>query len=116
VIAFSRVLEFPVHGLFRHYRPKKVLSDHSTVIVPQYSPSPLGGRNVWSLMGDGILDSFMEPHLAHVRSLCTDFFPKRDDREGFGLMTIFYGVGSMSSPPLTGYLADATEPSGGLLG
>jgi MFS family permease len=37
-----------------------------------------------------------------------DFFPKEMTGRVFGLMTIFYGLGAMSSPPLTGYLADIT--------
>jgi MFS family permease len=37
-----------------------------------------------------------------------DYFPKEITGAVFGLMTIFYGVGGMISPILTGRLADAT--------
>jgi MFS family permease len=37
-----------------------------------------------------------------------DYFPKEMSGAVFGLMTIFYGVGAMVSPVLTGYLADVT--------
>jgi MFS family permease len=37
-----------------------------------------------------------------------DYFPKEITGAVFGLMTIFYGVGAMVSPVLTGYLADVT--------
>lgn len=37
-----------------------------------------------------------------------DYFPKDISGAIFGLMTIFYGVGAMVSPVLTGYLADVT--------
>jgi sugar phosphate permease len=37
-----------------------------------------------------------------------DYFPKGITGAVLGLMTIFYGVGSMISPVLTGYLADVT--------
>jgi len=37
-----------------------------------------------------------------------DYFPKEVTGTVFGLMTIFYGVGAMVSPVLTGYLADVT--------
>jgi MFS family permease len=37
-----------------------------------------------------------------------DYFPKEISGAVFGLLTIFYGVGAMVSPVLTGYLADVT--------
>jgi MFS family permease len=37
-----------------------------------------------------------------------DYFPKEITGAVFGLMTIFYGVGAMISPVLTGHLADLT--------
>lgn len=37
-----------------------------------------------------------------------DYFPKEMTGAVFGLMTIFYGVGAMISPVLTGHLADLT--------
>jgi MFS family permease len=37
-----------------------------------------------------------------------DYFPKEFTGTVLGLMTIFYGIGMMISPVLTGYLADVT--------
>lgn len=37
-----------------------------------------------------------------------DYFPKEMTGTVFGLLTIFYGVGTMSSPAITGYFADLT--------
>jgi OFA family oxalate/formate antiporter-like MFS transporter len=37
-----------------------------------------------------------------------DYFPKEMTGAVFGLMTIFYGLGAMVSPVLTGHLADVT--------
>jgi len=41
-------------------------------------------------------------------SCARDYFPKEITGAVFGLMTIFYGVGAMVSPMLTGHLADVT--------
>ena len=37
-----------------------------------------------------------------------DYFPKEVAGSVLGLLTIFYGVGAMVSPVLSGYLADIT--------
>ena len=41
-----------------------------------------------------------------------DYFPKEMAGSIFGLLTIFYGVGIMLAPVLSGYLADITETFG----
>jgi sugar phosphate permease len=67
------------------------------------------GGNVWSLMVGMGFFGFLYGAIWPMYGACAmDFFPKEMAGRALGLMTIFYGVGSMSSPPLTGYLADAT--------
>jgi MFS family permease len=67
------------------------------------------GGNVWSLMlGMGFF-GFLYGAIWPMYGACaSDFFPKEMTGRVFGLMTIFYGVGGMFSPLLTGYLADLT--------
>jgi sugar phosphate permease len=43
-----------------------------------------------------------------VAACAKDFFPREMTGTALGLMTTFYGVGAMSTPILTGYLADIT--------
>jgi len=43
-----------------------------------------------------------------VAACARDFFPREVTGTVLGLITIFYGVGAMSTPILTGYLADIT--------
>ena len=43
-----------------------------------------------------------------VAACARDYFPKRVTGTVLGLLTIFYGAGAMSTPILTGYLADTT--------
>ncbi len=67
------------------------------------------GGNVRSLMVGMGFFGFLYGAVWPMYGACArDFFPKEMTGRVFGLMTIFYGVGGMSSPPLTGYLADVT--------
>jgi MFS family permease len=67
------------------------------------------GDKVWSLMVGMGFFGFLYGAIWPMYGACaSDFFPKEMTGRVFGLMTIFYGVGGMSSPPLTGYLADLT--------
>jgi len=65
--------------------------------------------NVLLLMGGMGFFGFFYGAIWPMYGACArDFFPKEMTGRVFGLMTIFYGLGAMSSPPLTGYLADIT--------
>lgn len=43
-----------------------------------------------------------------VAACARDYFPKEVTGTALGLLTIFYGIGAMTTPILTGYLADVT--------
>jgi MFS family permease len=43
-----------------------------------------------------------------VAACARDYLPKEVTGTALGLLTIFYGIGAMSTPILTGYLADVT--------
>jgi sugar phosphate permease len=45
-----------------------------------------------------------------VAACARDYLPKEVTGTALGLLTIFYGIGAMSTPVLTGYLADVTGP------
>jgi len=69
----------------------------------------LGGRNIPLLMvGVGCFGFFYGPIWPMYAACARDYFPKEFTGTVFGLMTIFYGIGMMISPVLTGYLADVT--------
>ncbi len=110
VIAFSGV----VGGFFLN-----TLSDYigrrKSLIIIQSSVTGgilfilLAGSNVIPLIiGTGFF-GFLYGAIWPMYPACVrDYFPKEMAGTIFGLLTIFYGVGMMVSPVLTGYLADLT--------
>ena len=69
----------------------------------------LGGRNLPLLMvGVGCFGFLYGPIWPMYAACARDYFPRELTGTVFGLMTIFYGIGMMISPVLTGYLADVT--------
>jgi len=70
----------------------------------------MGARNcIFSLMlGMGCF-GFLFGAIWPMYAACVrDYFPKEVTGTVFGLLTIFYGIGTMLSPAITGYLADLT--------
>jgi OFA family oxalate/formate antiporter-like MFS transporter len=69
----------------------------------------LGGRNIPLLMvGVGCFGFLYGPIWPMYAASARDYFPREFTGTVFGLMTIFYGIGMMISPVLSGYLADVT--------
>jgi sugar phosphate permease len=67
------------------------------------------GRNLPLLMvAVGCFGFLYGPIWPMYAACARDYFPKEVTGTVFGLMTIFYGIGMMVSPVLTGYLADVT--------
>jgi len=67
------------------------------------------GSNVLLLMvGIGCFGVFFGGVFPLVAACARDFFPREITGTALGLLTIFYGVGAMSTPIVTGYLADIT--------
>jgi sugar phosphate permease len=68
-----------------------------------------GGKRLPLLMaGMGCFGFFYGPIFPMYAACARDYFPKEVAGTVLGLLTIFYGVGMMISPVLTGYLADVT--------
>lgn len=66
-----------------------------------------GGRNIPLLMlGVGCFGFLYGPIWPMYAACARDYFPKEITGTVFGLMTIFYGIGMIISPVLTGYLTD----------
>jgi MFS family permease len=70
----------------------------------------MGARNcIFSLMlGMGCFGFLFGAIWPKYAACVRDYFPKEVTGTVFGLLTIFYGVGTMLSPAITGYLADLT--------
>ena len=68
-----------------------------------------GGSNVFLLMvGMGWFGVLYGAIFPLVAACAREYFPREVTGTVLGLLTIFYGIGAMVSPVLTGYLADIT--------
>jgi MFS family permease len=66
-------------------------------------------RNLFALVILASIFGFAQGSVFPLYAACaSDFFSKKYAGSIIGLWTIFYGVGSMSSPVISGWLADAT--------
>jgi sugar phosphate permease len=110
VIAFSSVVGgILLMALSDHIGRKKSLVIIHLLVALSVSFVILGGRNISLLMvGVGCFGFFYGPIWPMYAACARDYFPKEFTGTVFGLMTIFYGIGMMISPVLTGYLADVT--------
>jgi sugar phosphate permease len=110
VIAFSSVVGgILLMALSDHIGRKKSLVIIHLLVALSILFVILGGRNVSLLMvGVGCFGFLYGPIWPMYAACARDYFPKEFTGTVFGLMTIFYGIGMMISPVLTGYLADVT--------
>ena len=110
VIAFSSVVGgILLMALSDHIGRKKSLVIIHLLVALSVLFVILGGRNISLLMvGVGCFGFFYGPIWPMYAACARDYFPKEFTGTVFGLMTIFYGIGMMISPVLTGYLADVT--------
>jgi len=68
-----------------------------------------GGKHIQLLMVGVGCFGFLYGAIFPMYAACVrDYFPRKITGTVLGLMSIFYGVGMMASPVLTGYLADIT--------
>lgn len=68
-----------------------------------------GGSQVSIIMVAVAWFGFLYGAVFPVIAACArDYFPKEVTGTALGLLTVFYGIGAMSTPILTGYLADVT--------
>lgn len=69
-----------------------------------------GGSDVFLLMVSVAWFGFLYGAIFPMIAACArDYFPKEVGGTVLGILTIFYGVGTMISPVATGYLADITQ-------
>jgi len=110
VIAFSSVIGgILLMALSDHIGRKKSLVIIHLLVALSILFVILGGGNVSLLMVGAGCFGFLYGPIWPMYAACTrDYFPKEFAGTVFGLMTIFYGIGMMISPVLTGYLADIT--------
>jgi MFS family permease len=110
VIAFSGVIGgFLLMILSDYIGRKKSLMIIQTIVMVGILFILLAGHHIsLMLLGTGIF-GFVYGAIWPMYGACArDYFPKDVSGTVFGLMTIFYGVGAMVSPVLTGLLADVT--------
>jgi len=110
VLAFSGVLGGFLLMALSDYIGRKI----SLVIVQSFLALSIlfillmGNRVPFLMIGLGCF-GFLYGAVWPMYGACArDYFPKGITGAVLGLMTIFYGVGAMISPVLTGYLADVT--------
>lgn len=110
VSAFSGILgAILIMILSDHIGTKKSLVIIYMSVVLSILLIIFGGSQVLVLMvGVGWLGFFFGAIFPVVAACGRDYFPKEVTGTVLGLLTFFYGVGSMISPVLTGYLADIT--------
>ena len=110
VIAFSGVFGgFLLTALSDRIGRKKLLVIIQLLLSLSILHLLWAGGNVRLLMvGMGFFGFFYGAIWPMYGACAGDYFPKGMTGRVLGLMTMFYGVGATSSPPLTGYLADVT--------
>jgi sugar phosphate permease len=110
VIAFSSMVGgILLMALSDHIGRKKSLVIIHLLVALSVLFVILGGRNISLLMvGVGCFGFLYGPIWPMYAACSRDYFPKEFTGTVLGLMTIFYGIGMMISPVLTGYLADVT--------
>jgi len=72
----------------------------------------VGSHILLLMIGMGCFGFFYGAIWPMYAACARDYFPKEVAGSILGLLTIFYGVGAMISPVLSGYLADITETFG----
>ena len=108
VIAFSGVVGgILIMALSDYVGKKKSLAMIQALVSVSILLIIFGGRSIWlQMVGMGCF-GFLYGAIFPMYAACArDYFPKEVAGTVLGLMTIFYGVGSMVSPVLSGYLAD----------
>jgi sugar phosphate permease len=110
VISFSGVFGgILLMGLSDYIGRRKSLVIIQTLIAMTVLFVILGRNHIFSLMlGIGCF-GFLFGAIWPMYAACVrDYYSKEVAGTVFGLLTIFYGVGTMLSPAITGYLADLT--------
>ena len=110
MIAFSGVIGgFLLNALSDYIGRKKSLRIIQTLVTGGILFILFAGNRISLLLiGTGFF-GFLYGAIWPMYAACVrDYFPKEVAGTVFGLLTIFYGVGMMISPVLTGYLADVT--------
>jgi MFS family permease len=88
---------------------KKLLVIIQTLVALTVLFVIFGGNNILLLMVGMGCFGFPYGAIFPLYAACArDYFPKEVAGSVLGLLTIFYGVGAMVSPVLSGYLADIT--------
>ncbi len=110
VIAFSGVIGGIFLMALSDYigRKKSLVIIQSLVAMGTLFIIAVGNHVSFLMVGLGCF-GFLYGAIWPMYGACArDYFPKEITGAVFGLMTIFYGVGAMISPVLTGHLADVT--------
>jgi len=110
VISFSGVFGgILLMGLSDYIGRRKSLVIIQTLIAMTILFVILGRNHIFSLMlGIGCFGFLFGATWPMYAACVRDYYPKEVAGTVFGLLTIFYGVGTMLSPAITGYLADLT--------
>ena len=110
VISFSGVFGgILLMGLSDYIGRRKSLVVTQTLIAMTILFVIVGKSHIFSLMLGMACFGFLFGAIWPMYAACTrDYFSKEVTGTVFGLLTIFYGIGTMLSPAVTGYLADLT--------
>jgi MFS family permease len=110
VISFSGVFGgILLMGLSDYIGRRKSLVITQALIAMTILFVIVGRDRIFSLMLGMACFGFLFGAIWPMYAACArDYFSKEDTGTVFGLLTIFYGVGTMLSPAVTGYLADLT--------